>query len=79
MSGATDRPQDHDPAEERVSEATRHAEEDEERLEAGADRPPTEQEEAAAERTSKLDPGVAETHRDQNKRGANAKGEGRIG
>jgi len=42
-----------------------------------ADRPPTSEEEAAAERTS-LDPKVAEAYEDAMERGANVKGEGEI-
>jgi hypothetical protein len=41
------------------------------------DRPPTPEEERAAERKG-LDPEVAESYRAANERGANAKGEGRI-
>lgn len=42
-----------------------------------ADRPPTPEEEQAADKQS-LDPGVAEAHKEANERGAAAEGEGRI-
>lgn len=43
----------------------------------GADRMPTPEEEAVAERTE-LDPAVAEAYEDAIERGANVKGEGEI-
>ncbi len=42
-----------------------------------ADRPPTPEEEAVAERTE-LDPEVAEAYKEAAERGANVKGEGQI-
>jgi len=44
----------------------------------GADRPPTEDEEAAAERSGDLDPEVAEAYKDAIETGANLEGEGKI-
>lgn len=41
-----------------------------------ADRPPTEEEEAAA--PTEVDPEVAEAYKQANERGANVKGEGQI-
>lgn len=43
-----------------------------------ADRPPTPEEEAAAERAGPVDPAVAEAYEDALERGANQEGEGRI-
>ena len=43
-----------------------------------ADRPPTEEEEAAAERSGPVDPDVAESYKEANERGANIEGEGKI-
>ena len=43
-----------------------------------ADRPPTEEEEAAAERSGPVDPHVAESYKEANERGANIEGEGQI-
>ncbi len=48
------------------------------RQEPGADREPTPEEEAAAERAAPVDPDVAETYAEQNERGADLEGEGRI-
>jgi hypothetical protein len=43
-----------------------------------ADRPPTEDEEAAADRSGDLDPEVAEAYKDAIERGAAQEGEGKI-
>ena len=43
-----------------------------------ADREPTEEEEAAAERAGSTDPHVSEAYKDAIERGANQEGEGRI-
>jgi hypothetical protein len=43
-----------------------------------ADRPPTEEEEAAAERSGVLDPAVAEAYKEAIERGAAQEGEGKI-
>jgi hypothetical protein len=43
-----------------------------------ADRPPTAEEAAAAERKGGVDPKVAAAHEQANKTGANVKGEGQI-
>ena len=43
-----------------------------------ADRPPTEEEEAAAERSGDLDPAVAAAYKDAIERGAAQEGEGKI-
>jgi hypothetical protein len=61
----------------RVSEATRAEESREATMPADAGRPPTADEEAAADR-SDLDPGVADENKAAVERGAHAKGEGRI-
>jgi hypothetical protein len=66
-----------DPDTERVDPATLAAEEDEAQIHAGADRPPTEDEERAAE-GNELDPDVARAYQEANERGADVKGEGQI-
>lgn len=66
-----------DPDTDRLDPATVAAEEDEARARAGADRPPTEDEERAAEQ-NELDPDVARAYEEANERGANIKGEGQI-
>lgn len=66
-----------DPTEDNVSDATRAAETAEERQQAAADRPPTPDEEAAAEQND-LDPSVAESYKREAERGADVKGEGQI-
>ncbi len=43
-----------------------------------ADRMPTEEEEAAAERAGPVDPEVAESYKEAMERGANQEGEGKI-
>lgn len=62
----------------KVSAETISAEESEAQMRTRADRPPTEEEAALADR-NELDPDVAESYQEANERGANAKGEGRIG
>lgn len=66
-----------DPGEERLESATRSEEQLEAQSPHDADRPPTAEEEAAAEE-NRLDPGVAEHERDMGRRGAEVKGEGEI-
>ncbi len=61
-----------------VDDATRSEEEREARAQHVADRPPTAEEEAAAE-TNELDPDVAAHEREMDELGANVKGEGEIG
>jgi hypothetical protein len=60
-----------------VSSETEQAEQEDQRQTARADRPPTQDEERAAE-TQKLDPKVAEAYEKAAERGANVKGEGQI-
>ena len=60
-----------------VDEATREAEEEEARAPHEADRPPTEEEEEAAEGL-RPDPEVAEHEREMDRLGAEVRGEGRI-
>jgi len=66
-----------DGADDRVDEATREAEEEEARAPHEADRPPTEEEEEAAEGL-RPDPEVAEHEREMDRLGAEVRGEGRI-
>ena len=63
---------------ENVSDETRATEQEDEHLTAGADRPATEEEEAAAERAPKPSGDVGEHYREQNEVGANVEGEGQI-
>lgn len=58
--------------------ATEEAEEDEARAEHAADRPPTTDEELAAEEAGELDPEVADHYKEAIERGAAIKGEGEI-
>lgn len=67
-----------DPTDDEVTHDTRSAETSDEQVTAGADRPPTEEEEAAAERAPDLDPEVAENYQGQAKLGADVEGEGQI-
>jgi len=62
----------------RPSRATRATEEEDERVTARPDEPPTPEEEAAAERGRVDDPEAAESYKDAIERGARQKGEGRI-
>jgi hypothetical protein len=66
-----------DPSDDNVSDATRATETVEEHQQASADRPPTPEEEAAAE-SNELDPSVAEHYKQEAERGANVEGEGQI-
>ncbi len=61
-----------------VSDATRAEEEKEAAEKPDPGRPPTPEEEAAADRSSDLEPGVAESEKEAYERGANVKGEGQI-
>ncbi len=61
-----------------VTDATRAEEEQEASERPRADRAPTPEEEAAAEGHGDLNPEVAETYDEAQKRGANVKGEGQI-
>jgi hypothetical protein len=63
--------------EELVTDRTRRAEREDAEVTAGADRPPTEEEERIAEE-QELDPEAAAAYKEQIERGAAAKGEGRI-
>jgi len=67
-------------AEERTqpSRETEGAEADEARSGHSADRPPTADEERAAEQADDLDPAVAEKYKEAIERGAEVKGEGEI-
>jgi hypothetical protein len=64
-------------AEEKLSDATHEADRRDSEVKGQADRMPTPEEEAAAER-NKLDPEAAEHYKEMAERGANQKGEGRI-
>jgi len=75
MSSSTN--QNRDAGEDRVTEVTKDAQEHEAHSSNAPDRPPTPDEEAAAERT-KLDPKVAEHERGMGRIGAEVKGEGEI-
>jgi hypothetical protein len=72
MSAAAD-----DAGEDRVEDATRTEEEREAGAAHKADRPPTAEEEAAAD-SNTLDPDVAAHEREMGRRGADVKGEGEI-
>jgi len=61
-----------------VDEATRSSEEHEARAAHQADRPPTKEEEEAADKLE-LDPYVAAHEREMGERGAEVRGEGQIG
>jgi|RhiMethySRZTD1v2_1073278.scaffolds.fasta_scaffold01058_33 hypothetical protein len=68
-----------DPGDGNVSDETRTFEEgDDEQVTAGADRAPTPDEEAAAERAEPLTEQNREAYRDMAERGADQQGEGRI-
>ena len=64
-------------AEEKLSDATHEADRRDSEVKGHADRMPTPEEEAAAER-QKLDPEAAKHYKEMAERGANQKGEGRI-
>ncbi len=66
-----------DPTDDTVSDATRATEASEEHQQAQADRPPTPDEEAAAEEND-LDPSVGEHYKREAERGADVEGEGQI-
>jgi hypothetical protein len=61
-----------------VSDETVEADERDARAEHRADRPPTADEEAAAERAPELTPDAAEAYEEAIERGANVRGEGQI-
>lgn len=68
-----------DPGYDNVSDETRAFEEDDdERVTAGADRPPTPSEEDAAERAEPLTEENRTAYEDMAERGAHQEGEGRI-
>lgn len=67
-----------EPTDDLVTDATRSEEEQEATEHTHADRAPTPEEEAAAERHGELDPEVAKTHEEALERGANVKGEGQV-
>ena len=75
MSSSTN--QTHDAGEDRVNEITKDEEEHEAHSSHAPDRPPTPDEEAAADRT-KLDPTVAQHERQMGTIGAEVKGEGEV-
>ncbi|MCZ7527743.1 MAG: hypothetical protein M5U14_16000 [Acidimicrobiia bacterium] len=66
-----------DEAHEKLSDETHAADRRDARKEHVADRPPTEQEERAAE-DHDVDPDAARAYREQAERGARTRGEGRI-
>ena len=66
-----------DAGEDRVDEATREAEDEEARAPHESDRPPTEEEEEAAE-SQRADPEVAAHEREMDRLGAEVRGEGQI-
>ena len=66
-----------DDGDDRLSDATREADEEESRAPHQADRAPTEEEEEAAEGL-RPDPGVAEHEKEMGRLGAEVRGEGRI-
>ncbi len=72
---------DSDPSEDRVTDATRTAEDEEAGVHGGADRPPTEDEERAAERSAGDvdEESVGEHFREMGEIGADVRGEGEIG
>ena len=61
-----------------MTEATRREEDEDASTTARADRPPTPEEEAAADAASDLPDSVKGAYEEAIERGANAKGEGRI-
>jgi hypothetical protein len=61
-----------------VSEETQHVEDDDAKTPAHADRPPTSEEELAAEETGPLSESVASHEREMAELGAKVKGEGEI-
>ena len=61
----------------RVSDETREAQRRDEQMDRSPGRPPTPEEERAAEK-NRLDPAVAATEKEATERGANQRGEGRI-
>lgn len=65
-------------SEEQVSEATREAEAEDERVTSGADRPPTADEEATADGLPPVDPEVAASYQSAAETGAHVEGEGKI-
>jgi hypothetical protein len=70
---------DQDPVDETVTDATRRTEADDATVPSGADRAPTAEEEAAAERSAEqVDPSVAEHYREMSEIGAEVQGEGEI-
>jgi hypothetical protein len=58
--------------------ATKQEEAREAKMKADAGRPPTEEEEKAAEQFEAVDPGVARAHEEAREMGARNRGEGRI-
>ena len=61
-----------------VSDSTRAAEAEDEQQHAGADRPPTPEEEAAAEARPRVDPEAAASYKKAAETGAHIAGEGQI-
>ena len=69
---------EHEPGQDRVSDATREFQRIDERVTAGAGRGPTPAEAAAAERTPPLADHTREAYRDMAWKGATQEGSGRV-
>jgi hypothetical protein len=63
----------------RPDDETRQTEREDAKVRAGSDRPPTPEEEAVADELPGIDDDVAANYKEMAERGANQKGEGRIG
>lgn len=68
-----------EPGTEKVTAATRTVELEDAQVFRGAGRGPTPEEEAAAERSGGQGPATADAYREMTFRGANQRGEGRLG
>lgn len=67
-----------DPTDDKVTDQTRDTEDEDEHVTGGADRAPSDEEKAAAERRPEPSGDVADAYEKQNEVGANVKGEGEI-
>lgn len=67
-----------DPGYDKVSDATRMFEQEDEQVFSGAGRGPTPREEAAAERSAQVSERTRSAYREMTDRGAHQQGEGRI-
>lgn len=67
-----------DPGDDKVTDATRAAEAEDEQVTAGPDRAPNPDEEAAAERAEPVSDETRAAYEEMAERGAHQKGEGRI-